>query len=529
MAEQVRVDITAEDKASGKLDAVADLAAKVDKADPTVTVDADTGQATRAVADVAADVAKLTDADRVVVLKLQASELRAQLADVNAAIDKATAATISPDVDPAAARKVKDLRDDIDRMGGSDGPRLAGNQIADLAGPFGAASSAASDFGGIFDGLADISEKVAGAVGLNAAKMASAISGIGFGVAAAVALWSVLKERQRAAAEEQKKVIDGQRKLNEAVREGRIDQAAQAWIDSYGTLYDRVKRAGITWEEFITSVTESRPDSVVDKLNATRDATGEMSDRAADASAAIAEAAEQYDRANKTLGGTESQLNDVKVALGGVEGKTDDATGATSRLQDQLRLVKDRLDRLQSDISADRSLLDLETAFDNVRDAANEQMTAQIEANTATAQGADDAVAKQDAAADAARNSRDAVLELRDTTLTYLRDLGGIPATKITEIDLLLRQGDVDAAERKIAEVTRDRDVRIKFIASSPSGWYLLGSGVNGTATGVIPGMAAAPVVNVTQVLPQGYHGDALTDARTAARRSGGMYRGARR
>lgn len=230
---EINVDITAKDAASKPLEKVADLAEKVDKSDPTVDVDADTRTAEREIRDLGETVDKVTDEDRKIVLKAQIDAARAELKTLDGSL-RDTGETAED-----TARK-------IDKIGSSDGPRLAGNQVADLTGPFGDASSAASDFGGVFDGLADIGEKVAGKIGVDAAAMASAISGVGFAVAAGAALWTVFSQKQEAAKQKAKELLQRQREFNDALREGSTVKAAELFVESYGELITNATAAGVS-------------------------------------------------------------------------------------------------------------------------------------------------------------------------------------------------------------------------------------------------------------------------------------------
>lgn len=479
MAEQVRVDITATDKASDKLDDVADKAAKVDKLDPKVEVDADTRGASSDLDDFIRRLDRLSDTDRDIVLGLKAKGLQADLdklkADV-AALDASdptldvkleNLSQVSGDLDKLKAQ-IKSVRDETDRIGGSEGPRLAGNQIADLTGPFGAASSAASDFGGVFDGLADISEKVAGSLGLNAARIAGAMSTLGLGVAAVAAIWQLYTDRSKKAEEQQKRLIEGQKKLNDAVAAGRLDETAQAWIDQYGEFYKVAQRAGISWQEFITAVQGGViPDSVLEKLGRLRDDTGAYTGKSREAAEAIAAASDQWDRSNKVLGVSAEQIDTVKDAvvtlnpkLGEQADKTKKVEDATDRASRKIDDMKGNIEALSDVVSADQSLIDLKNQMDDVRDAGQAAIDKQREANEATAKGADNAVAKQAEAARAMRDYQTQVNNLKQEIINLGNTAGMTDVQVETELQKI-DAGDLNGVKADVEAWYRTHPVRV--------------------------------------------------------------------
>jgi DNA repair exonuclease SbcCD ATPase subunit len=221
------------------------------------------------------DAGKLEDAEPVVEIAGDASQLESEVDKAEGIAQElqdrspwiaefaADTAQMRGELEQAQAKlketgeKADDAKKHLDKIGDTGGPRLAGNQVSDLTGPLGDASGAASDFGGVFDGLADIGEKVAGSVGLDAAKMASAISGIGFAVAAAAAVWTIFKQKQEEAKKKAAEHLKVQEDLNDALKKGEFDKAAEKWIELYGDIIDKGHKAGLSTDELVDGIANS--------------------------------------------------------------------------------------------------------------------------------------------------------------------------------------------------------------------------------------------------------------------------------
>lgn len=151
MANEVRFDIVAKDAASKTIDDVAGKAEHLEKLDPTVTVDADTGDANRDLTALDRGLSKLTDADKLVVLALRAGNTQNELAAIAADL-----ATIDRN-DPTIAVKLDNYQAtsaDLDALKA---------QMADIAD-----TSVDPDVGNVarekLDGVADSANNAKGAV-----------------------------------------------------------------------------------------------------------------------------------------------------------------------------------------------------------------------------------------------------------------------------------------------------------------------------------------------------------------------------
>lgn len=184
MAEQVRIDIVAEDKASKPIDKVADKVDDLEHAKPKVTVDADTKSAERDMADLLAKADKLSAAPATLLLKSNASTISADIKSLIGDIDKLDADdptvsiksdqinTLQGDLDQIDA-KLKDINgtpvdidtkpavkgiDDVGKSADSSKSVLAnmiGNSTQDLGALGGVAGSAGVAIGQMGEYMAD--------------------------------------------------------------------------------------------------------------------------------------------------------------------------------------------------------------------------------------------------------------------------------------------------------------------------------------------------------------------------------------
>lgn len=349
--EQIRIDVTAEDDASKVLEAVADDAEALEKLTPEVQVGADTDTALRGIRDVADEARELSGKDVEILLRAKIDDAKAGLKalkdDLNQVDDKA-----------------RDTGQQLDRMGGDGGLRTRGNAIADLTGPLGDASGAASDFAGVFDGLGDIAEDIAGKVGVSAAAMSTAIGGIGIAVAGAAAVWTLFSQRQQKAREEQRELVEGQKRINEALKEGDRLAAATELEELYKSAYDAARQLGIADADvtrFLTGQTTALEG--LERANrqwqaAQNDGFGQQDiamRKFDELAGSIDSARGKYIAANGTLADQETRLGNIAGALGDVATETGRTADATIRAFDRIRGALDMqsaIDRFESEIAA---------------------------------------------------------------------------------------------------------------------------------------------------------------------------------
>lgn len=372
--EQIRIDITAEDDASRVVDKVADKVEDLERQSPTeLEVTADTDQAERGIKDVADDAEALSRQDTEILLRAKIDDAKAGLKALRDDLDQ------TGDAADTTARRL----DDVDRGGGSN---LRGQAIADLTGPLGEASSAASDFAGVFDGIGDIAEAAAAKVGIQAAGMATAIGGIGVAVAGAAALWSYFGQRQAEAKRKLEELIAKHRDLRDAIEAGKFEDAAEALIEQYDKAYDAGQRLGVSVQDVTKYLTgqaneipgwRQRQDELAE---ATYAAAGRSEEARAAAQAEweerqrlateLTNQRDKYVDVNGALDEQEARARDVAGALSGLATDTDRAKSAQERLERQADRTRNAIDKIEGALDMQQAFLNfqngMQTALDNV-------------------------------------------------------------------------------------------------------------------------------------------------------------------
>jgi len=492
MAEKVQVDVelTGADKAAEGLDDVAEAAERVeDHDDIEVRADADVTDAEAGLRDVGDAADKLDGTDSTITARLT-NETSGPLADIFGDLDKLE----------ARAKTTGDALDHVAKGdgGGGRGPRA--NAIADLTGPLGDVSSQASDLAGVFDGMGDVMEGLAPKLGLSADKMVGAIGGVGFAITAAATLWGYFSQKSAEAAERQAKVIEQQRKLNDQ----KFAAAGEELVKGYSDAFDAAEELGISVESLTRFLSGQK-----DSMSELTDRQKELSDAQADGdtkafayqlrfdqlSGSILGARKEIDGANDSMAEQDDRSRRAGDALQGQAGDADDTAAAQKRLEDQTRRTSDAFDALRGAVNLDQEMLGVQTAITGA----------------------------MDKAAFGVGLTADEVLSLKDDIINLAETAHANPAEVASTLDAIDR-GDLAAVKADAERYYRNAPVTVtaklnltSFLAGNSS---IFGAGLpTGTA-------AAAPanVVNVTQYLPRGFRGDALGDARKAARRAGGLY-----
>lgn len=513
---QVRVDLVARDRASPVIEDVADAAGDLEQLTPEIEIGADTSAAETAIADVAEAAERAAREDREIVIRARIDDLKGELRTLQTELDQ---------TGEKADQTARQL-DRVDGPGAGGGAGLRGNAIADLTGPLGEASGAASDFAGVFDGLGDIVEDVATRMGSSTA-MAGRLSGAmglaGVAVAGGAALWSMFTASQARAREQAEKMLKTQQDLNEALSEGDTSAAAEALIANYSEAIGYAEAFGYSLQD-ITRYITGQTDALtgLDTKAAEALASGEYNARAqADA---IRAARDEYIDLNGTLDDQKGRLDDVAGAMGGLVTSTDDVTIALGNADSAMLGVKRATDQaataaanLDAKWNALKGRVDDDQAWLNLQDTFDATQLAAEEAWTAAANGAADTEAK-------VRDADQATNDLKLQVIDYAAQVLGLPPSRVTEILADLDAGSVVEVERTLADLTKTRDAVIRVITTG------IGIGTGRGAGGLVTGASAPAAVNVTQVFPRGWRASStITEARTAARRSGGLYQRSQR
>ena len=362
--EQIRIDVTAQDDASQVLDDVAESAEQLEKLTPEIAVGADTDAAKRGIEEVTDAAKELSRQDTEILL-------RARIDDAKGALK-----ALRDDLDQTGDQ-ARRTADDLDRVGsGGGGLSTRGNAIADLTGPLGDASGAASDFAGVFDGLGDIADDVAGKVGVSAATMSTAIGGIGIAVAAAAAVWTLYRQRQEEARRKQAELIEGQRKLNDAVREGKGAEAVEALTETYKAAFDAADRLGVSagdLTKYLTGQTDALPTLVgkLEELKAQYRDSDDLSGKQKvqllnlilaydELVGAIDGSRDAYVQANGAIKEQDARTREVARALGITARETDNVTSANERAESQAKRTADAFDRIETALDINQAALDFQ-------------------------------------------------------------------------------------------------------------------------------------------------------------------------
>jgi type II secretory pathway pseudopilin PulG len=505
MTEQVRIDLEANDKASGKIEDVADAAADLERADAEVTITAKDNASTE-IADVEADARALSKVDAEIVLKARADTAKAELAALRADLEQ-------------TGEKAEDTARQLDRVDSGGGLNTRGNAIADLTGPLGEASGAASDFAGVMDGLGDIVGDTVTKLGATpelAGKISGALGGLGIAVAAGAAVWSIWTQKQKAAEEAARATAEATEDLNEAIRDGNREAATTKFHEVFGKAEAAAKRAGIPLEEYVKFLTGAATVMPTASARAFElgQAWADSADQSAGAEAAalrqfdayndlvsvVTAARDNYAATNETIGHTAEENAALADALGLTEDATDDAADAQDRMAKKLeraeattRSAKSALDDLRGALSFEQAVLNFQTSFGEAMAAAE----------------ADTALTAQE------------ILDLKTDYLTVAEDIGKSPIDIATDLKKI-EDGDIAEVLWTTQEgINRRPPLELKTRLGLPVNF-----GDERFYRYATPGMAAATsVTNVYQTIPRGFRGDVLAEARRQAARSGRLYR----
>jgi hypothetical protein len=497
VAEKVQVDVelTGGDKAAQGLDDVAEAAERVeDHDDIRVEADADVDDAQRGLRDVADDADKLDGTDSTITAKLT-NETSGPLADIFGDLNKLE----------AQARATGEKLDDVGKGSGGGGPRA--QAIADLTGPLGDVSGQASDLAGVFDGMGDILGGLAPKMGVSAEQMVGAIGGIGFAITAAATVWGYFQQKSADAAEAQKKVVEQQRKLNELLADQKFSDAGAKLVEDYDAAYDAAKQLGIPVES-LTRFLSGQTDALAELARAQENVTARQYDNNVEAavaqsrydvlSGAILDAKSSIDGANDSIAEQDTRARKAGDALRGQATDADSTAAAQKRLEDATKRTSDAFDRLRGAVNLDQEMLRVQTSIG----------TAMTNAQSGVGLTADEVLSLKDDIIDLAETAKANPAQVKSTLDKIDRgDLAGVKA----DAESYYARAPVEVTG-KLNIVTNIRQVAAGIFGAA-------GVNVGGTAA-----PSSASIVNVTQHLPRGFRGDALTAARQAARRSGGLY-----
>jgi hypothetical protein len=287
-----------------------------------------------------------------------------------------------------------------------------------------------------------------------------ALGGIGVAVGAATYAWSKYREAQEKAKQRAEELIDVQRQLSD----GKYREAAEKLADTYGDLFADLAAQGVDAAAAVAFL-KGETDGTTDAMRALDDET----------TVALITLRAGFEAAGTDLATATSTTDALERALAG----TGDTAADTA---DDVRDITSAFDDMTAKIAKDRSALDLADTFDQVRTAATDAWTAGVE-------GATDAESK-------ARDYERSLLDAQQAAIDVATEVGGIPESKLVEINALIAAGDIDEAERQLSELTETRDVIVRVVTDVAKGLpnYFGGTRPDRSAT---PGTIVNQTINV--------------------------------
>lgn len=152
-----------------------------------------------------------------------------------------------------------------------------------------------------------------------------------------------------------------------------------------------------------------------------------------------------------------TNIDDFTTAVGGAVGGLVDTKREAYNARREVQSLDDAWAGLKREISEEQSFLDLQGTFDDVKAKAEE-------AWAAASTGADDAEAK-------VREHSSAMLDAKADVIRYLEEVLKLPPERSTRILAALDEGNLEAVEAMLANLTRNRNMSISIQARGGVGW----------------------------------------------------------
>jgi hypothetical protein len=491
--EKIQLDITARDEASDKLDDVAATVAELEDAKPEVTVGADTSAAEAGLRDVADAAGRLSHDDTELVIRAQIDQAKGQLKELENQLEQ-------------TGDKAVDTTAKLDKVDGGGGTGLRGNAISDLTGPLGDASSAASDFGGVMDGLADTVEGVAtklGASSEQAGRLGEVVGGLGFVVAGAAAAWTLYKQHQEEAKRKTQEMIDKQRELIGLISDGNREAAATKFADMYQDAIDAGRTLGLTTRDIVEHITGQK-DALVEVQKWIGNAyAGDTLNKVINATNTIEDQRAKWVETNGVLEDTTKKNGEIADALGILKPALKETGSAGTKMGNEVSDGADHaaegMQRLNDKLDAKRAIEDFKTTM------VEAQQTIQKEGSLTV---------------DQMRGVEDSIVRAGQTAgLTPIEIEALVQEVDPTNVDkaFLDAQQRIDAKGPLTMQIHPELPPRLKIVTRG-------GTTILDEAISVVPGSATAgpAAQHVTINMPAGSRGvDVVRQVAGQARRSG--------
>jgi len=551
VADEIKVKITGDYDSKGADEAIKD-AKEIEKLDPELKITADADAAVT-------DIDKVTEAAQALSREDTVIKITAQIDAAKADLERLQTELIN------TGEKAEDTARQLDRTtGGGDGSNLRGNAIADLTGPLGDASGAASDFAGVFDGLGDIASEAGRKMGLSqqaAGQLSSVIGGLGVVAAAGVAVWTMWNKKQEEAKKKAEEHRKAARELFKAIEEGNSEASADKFIEMYQDVIDKGIEAGLSVNEIVDGIrgigdavpaSNSKLDELNTKigdLSAARDDFVSKSgttpfalesaqnlqlqiDKLVEQKDALLNSRDAYQEELAASKASDTQRQEVIDSLGDVvaaeieaknkvllyENQVDSTTLAVNT---DVALMEAKWDELHGKIDKEKALLTYKQQVEDLKQA-------HIDAGTAaTEHGAGSP--EHIAAVEAVRLK---TLDLETETVNLAQKYTDMPAEKVTELVAKIDAGSIETLPQEIDAAVNSKDYRVSvhldrivFDGETHAAGSTNIRFNNASASGSVSvGVSSAPQqVNVN--LPRGARaGDISKALGVSARRNGTLF-----
>lgn len=486
----IELNLTARDQASDRLEDVADAVEAIPES-ATVDVDAETRQAESRIEQFDRQVEDLTDDARELRITFRSEqlqrEIRNALRDLERLDDPAQIEVrtrdleraqeelrdladlagrkyeVQIDADPQrSARRAADEVDLIRERG--EGLQTALPALRGFTDELGATAAAGGVAGQALGDLGDFSLILGERFGISESattKLGTALGAAGLATVVGSVLVPVLLDligTQDELTFSSEELLRAQ----EALAEGNTERAASQLADTYGELLDRAKDLGIEQQQvidYVTGATKAFSEGRI-STDESREAYRALRDDLLNARSAFGQSAEDLALATERTEGFQGALDAVvaerskfTVAVEEEADAVEDLGDEVADTTDDVGELRDAFDRLRNRLSDRSAYLNVADAFDDITDA---QLDA-VEALTEYGIGSREAE-------EAGRALERAQIDLRTKVLEYADAVEGIPESRVTAILAAIDRGDLEEAERQLAELERTRTATVDVL-----------------------------------------------------------------
>lgn len=553
----VDLKLTATDDASSVIGDVADRLEDLPD-ETTVDVDADTRDALSRIETFDREITDLTGDARELRILFRAEQLQrdvsAALRDLERLEDPVDIRTRTEDLETAQAdlrelaeladrkysieidadpkRSARQAADDLETMRTrADGFQSATPALRGFTDELGATAQAAGVTGQALGDLGDFSLIMGEKMGLSAGAAVGLGTALGAAGLATIILGTAIPALKKLGDEQEIELATAEDLLSvhELLAKQMRDDAARKLAEDYADLIDKGREFGLTAGDVIGFVADETARLAAETDDVDADRWRAFREAAHDARTAFGDAGDTLD------GYSESAREISDLLAGRFPTAAEDAIAAIKETEEgillleaaQIRLGENatpeqlvaEYENVKAEVDAFREasnratddaaagFADVESAYAgligalsdrsaylNLGDAFDRVETAAEDAWTAAGEGADDADAK-------VRDHEQSVIDLKNRVIDYADAVDGIDPEVVTEILADIDEGSLDEAERKLADLERDREATVRVKFQTPAGFvdrsYFPGV-PSSAATGLAATRDAVPSATLT-------------------------------